>query len=80
MTVQGQFKEMLKAVSVALGDELRARLVFVGGCTTALYIFLQAPVRYIRTHCRGKARERRQDEWSQPFWNGIESLTGQVRS
>ncbi|KIF66001.1 hypothetical protein HY68_38240 [Streptomyces sp. AcH 505] len=38
MTVQGQLKEMLKTVAVALGDELRARLVFVGGCTTALYI------------------------------------------
>ena len=31
-------KEMLKAVAVALGDEVGARLVFVGGCTTALYI------------------------------------------
>ncbi|MGO4560114.1 hypothetical protein [Mesorhizobium sp. 2RAF21] len=29
---------MLKAVAEALGDELRARLLFVGGCTTALYI------------------------------------------
>jgi predicted nucleotidyltransferase len=38
MTIQSQLKEMLKAVAVALGDELRARLVFVGGCTTALYI------------------------------------------
>jgi len=38
MTVQGQLKAMLKAVAVALGDKLRARLVFVGGCTTALYI------------------------------------------
>jgi predicted nucleotidyltransferase len=38
MTVQGQLKEMLKTVAVALGDELRARLVFVGGCATALYI------------------------------------------
>ena len=38
MTVQSHLKEMLKAVAVALGDELRARLVFVGGCTTALYI------------------------------------------
>ncbi|WP_336814105.1 hypothetical protein [Bosea sp. MMO-172] len=38
MTIQGQLKEMLKAVAVALGDELRPRLVFVGGCTTALYI------------------------------------------
>ncbi|MER8734165.1 hypothetical protein NKH28_30910 [Mesorhizobium sp. M1227] len=34
MTVQVQ----LKTVAVAIGDELRARLVFVGGCTTALYI------------------------------------------
>lgn len=38
MTVQGQLKAMLKAVAVALGDDLRARLVFVGGCTTALYM------------------------------------------
>ena len=38
MTVQGQLKEMLKTVAVALGDKLRERLVFVGGCTTALYI------------------------------------------
>nr|WP_108523239.1 hypothetical protein [Bradyrhizobium algeriense] len=29
---------MLKTVAGALGDELRARLVFAGGCTTALYI------------------------------------------
>ena len=38
MTVQGQLKAMLKAVAEALGDELRTRLVFVCGCTTALYI------------------------------------------
>lgn len=38
MTVQSQLKAMLKAVAEALGDELRARLLFVGGCTTALYI------------------------------------------
>ena len=38
MTIRGQLKEMLEAVALALGDELRARLVFVGGCTTALYI------------------------------------------
>ncbi|WP_375600424.1 hypothetical protein [Devosia sp. Naph2] len=29
---------MLKTVALALGDELRQRLVFVGGCTTALFI------------------------------------------
>ncbi len=38
MTIQGQWKEMLKAVALALGSDFRARLVFVGGCTTALYI------------------------------------------
>lgn len=38
MTIQGRLKEMLKTVAVALGDQLLARLVFVGGCTTALYI------------------------------------------
>ncbi|MCK1721539.1 MULTISPECIES: hypothetical protein [unclassified Bradyrhizobium] len=38
MTIQSRLKEMLKTVAVALGDQLLARLVFVGGCTTALYI------------------------------------------
>ncbi|MCG8274100.1 hypothetical protein MIC97_21685 [Aquamicrobium sp. NLF2-7] len=38
MTIQGQLKEMLKTVAKALGDELREQVVFVGGCTTALYI------------------------------------------
>jgi predicted nucleotidyltransferase len=38
VTIQGRLKEMLKTVAVALGDQLLARLVFVGGCTTALYI------------------------------------------
>lgn len=38
MTIQGRLKEMLKTVAVALGDQHLARLVFVGGCTTALYI------------------------------------------
>lgn len=38
MTVQGQLKAMLTIVAEALGGELRARLVFVGGCTTALYV------------------------------------------
>ncbi|TIR89660.1 MAG: hypothetical protein E5X08_26700 [Mesorhizobium sp.] len=36
MTIKGQLLFMLQAVAEALGDELRARLVFVGGCTTAL--------------------------------------------
>jgi NADPH:quinone reductase-like Zn-dependent oxidoreductase len=38
VTVQGQLLDMLEAVAAALGDELRARLVFVGGCSTALLI------------------------------------------
>ncbi|MDH6233770.1 hypothetical protein M2281_004383 [Mesorhizobium soli] len=38
MTVEGQLKAMLTTVAEALGEELRGRLAFVGGCTTALYI------------------------------------------
>lgn len=37
-TVKGQLLHMLKTVAEALGPELRERLVFVGGCTTALFI------------------------------------------
>jgi|tagenome__1003787_1003787.scaffolds.fasta_scaffold20502611_2 predicted nucleotidyltransferase len=37
-TVSGQLRQMLQTVAEALGDELRERLVFVGGCTTALFI------------------------------------------
>lgn len=37
-TVKGQLLQMLQKVAEALGDELRERLVFVGGCTTALFI------------------------------------------
>ncbi|MDH6298017.1 hypothetical protein CFBP5507_25410 (plasmid) [Agrobacterium salinitolerans] len=36
--IREQLLEMLKAVATALGDDLRNRLVFVGGCTTALFI------------------------------------------
>lgn len=38
MTVQGQLLYMLETVAEAIGDDLRERLVFVGGCTTALLI------------------------------------------
>lgn len=38
MTVKGQLLEMLETVADALGSDLRDRLVFVGGCTTALFI------------------------------------------
>jgi predicted nucleotidyltransferase len=37
-SIQGQLLGMLRAVADALGDDLRGRLVFVGGCTTALFI------------------------------------------
>src|SRR5882724_11210283 len=37
-TVKGQLLSMLETVASALGDDLRDRLVFVGGCTTALFI------------------------------------------
>ncbi len=38
MTVRGELRQMLVTVAEALGSDLRARLVFVGGCTTALFI------------------------------------------
>jgi predicted nucleotidyltransferase len=38
MTVKGQLLQMLQTVAEALGGDLRERLVFVGGCTTALFI------------------------------------------
>jgi predicted nucleotidyltransferase len=37
-SVQGQLLRMLETVAMAIGDDLRERLVFVGGCTTALFI------------------------------------------
>jgi len=37
-TVQALLLHMLQTVAQALGDDLRERLVFVGGCTTALFI------------------------------------------
>jgi predicted nucleotidyltransferase len=36
--VKGQLLHMLETVAAALGDDLRDRVVFVGGCTTALLI------------------------------------------
>ena len=36
--VHGLLLHMLKTVAEALGEDLRKRLVFVGGCTTALFI------------------------------------------
>ncbi|WP_319530429.1 hypothetical protein [uncultured Cohaesibacter sp.] len=36
--VHGQLLHMLRSVAIAIGDDLRERLVFVGGCTTVLFI------------------------------------------
>lgn len=38
MSVKGQLLKMLETVADALGSDLREKLVFVGGCTTALFI------------------------------------------
>jgi predicted nucleotidyltransferase len=37
-TIKGQLLHMLETVAEALREDLRERLVFVGGCTTALFI------------------------------------------
>ena len=37
-TVHGLLRDMLVAVAEAIGEDLRQRLVFVGGCTTALFV------------------------------------------
>ena len=38
MSIRGDLLSMLEAVASALGDDLLERLVFVGGCSTALFI------------------------------------------
>lgn len=38
MSVRGLLLAMLEQVAEALGDDLRARMVFVGGCTTAFLV------------------------------------------
>ena len=38
ISVKGELLAMLQHVAEALGSDLRERLVFVGGCTTALFI------------------------------------------
>ncbi|ESX65718.1 hypothetical protein X759_28405 [Mesorhizobium sp. LSHC420B00] len=37
-TIRGQLLHMLQIVAEALGSDFRERLIFVGGCTTALFI------------------------------------------
>lgn len=48
MTVKGQLLGMLERVAEALGSDLRERLVFVGGCTTALYITDEVTLEQVR--------------------------------
>lgn len=49
MTIKGQLVDMLAMVAAALGDDLRERLVFVGGCTTALFITDPVTIEDVRT-------------------------------
>lgn len=48
MSVRGQLLAMLEQVAEDLGDDLRARLVFVGGCTTAFYVTDVATLENVR--------------------------------
>ncbi len=48
VTIQGQLLHMLERVAKALGSDLRERLVFVGGCTTALFITDQIALEGVR--------------------------------
>jgi len=48
MSVRGQLLAMLEQVAEALGEELRARLVFVGGCTTAFFVTDAATLEDVR--------------------------------
>jgi predicted nucleotidyltransferase len=49
MTVQGQLRDMLETVAKALGEALRSRVVFVGGCTMPLYITDPITLEDVRT-------------------------------
>jgi len=48
MTIQGQLLAMLETVAAALGDELRSRMVFVGGCSTAVIITDEITLQEVR--------------------------------
>ena len=47
-TVTGQLLKMLETVAEALGSELRDKMVFIGGCTTALFITDQVVLDEVR--------------------------------
>jgi len=48
MTVQSEMLGMLRTVAGALGADLRVRLVFVGGCTSVLFITDEATLETLR--------------------------------
>lgn len=48
MSVRGHLLLMLQTVAEALGADLRDRLVFVGGCTTALFITDEVTIEDVR--------------------------------
>ena len=48
MSIRGQLLQMLQTVAEALGTDLRGRLVFVGGCTTVLFITDKVTIEDVR--------------------------------
>lgn len=48
MSVRGDLLRMLEAVAEALGDDLLGKLVFVGGCSTALFITDEVTLEEVR--------------------------------
>ena len=48
MTIQGQLLAMLETVAKALGDDLRRKMVFVGGCSTAVLITDEITLQEVR--------------------------------
>ena len=48
MTIQGQLLAMLETVAKALGEDLRRKMVFVGGCSTAVLITDEITLQEVR--------------------------------
>lgn len=48
MSLQGELLAMLETVAQALGDDLCQRMVFVGGCSTAVLITDEITLQEVR--------------------------------
>ena len=48
MSIQGELLAMLEAVAEALGDDLCQKMVFVGGCSTAVLITDEITLQEVR--------------------------------